>query len=79
MAREYNKNVKNRPVRVGDYVLRKMVVQGRGNEEGKLTPNWEGPYRVAKVVHDGTYRLEMMNGETVPRSWNMDNLRKFFF
>ena len=79
MAREYNKHVKNRPVRIGDYVLRKMAAQGRGNEEGKLTPNWEGPYRVAEAVHDGTYRLETLNGEAVPRSWNMDNLRKFYF
>ena len=42
MTREYNKRVKERPLRKGDFVLRKMEAVGRANEQGKLTPNWEG-------------------------------------
>lgn len=46
MARVYNKRVQKRPLKVGDFVLRKMEAVGRANEQGKLTPNWEGPYRI---------------------------------
>ena len=44
MTREYNKRVVRRTLKVGDFVLRKMEAVGRANEQGKLTPNWEGPY-----------------------------------
>ena len=57
MARAYNKRVRRRPLKVGDFVLRKMEAVGRANEQGKLTPNWEGPYKIIEEVRDGTYRL----------------------
>lgn len=59
MTREYNKRVSRRPIKEGDFVLRKMEAVGKANEQGKLTPNWEGPYRIAQEVRDGTYRLEL--------------------
>ena len=57
MARAYNKRICRRPLKVGDFVLRKMEAVGRANEQGKLTPNWEGPYKIIEEVRDGTYRL----------------------
>ena len=78
MTREYYKRVVKRPIKVGDLVLRKMEVVGRAKEEGKLTPNWEGPYKVVKEVRDGTYRLETMEGRVLPRTWNADNLKKYY-
>ncbi|CAD5168056.1 unnamed protein product [Musa acuminata subsp. malaccensis] len=48
------------------------------NRRGKLTPNWEGPYRVYNVVREETYRLETMGGSPLPRSWNASNLRRFY-
>ncbi|XP_010684901.1 uncharacterized protein LOC104899412 [Beta vulgaris subsp. vulgaris] len=50
MAREFNKRVVRRPLKVGDLVLRKMEAVGRGKEMGKLTPNWEGPYKIIQEV-----------------------------
>ena len=64
---------------MGDFVLRKMEAVGRANEKGKLTPNWEGPYKIREEVRDGTYRLEDLDGRRLPRTWNADNLKKYYF
>ncbi|XP_056698482.1 uncharacterized protein [Spinacia oleracea] len=79
MAREYNKKVSNRVLKVGDFVLRKMESTGRANEQGKLTPTWEGPYEIYDEVRDGTYRIQDMQGRPILRTWNADNLKKYFF
>ena len=79
MTRAYNKRVHKRPLKVDDFVLRKMEATGRANESGKLTPNWEGPYRIYEEVRDGTYRLETPDGRRLPRTWNVDNLKKYYF
>ncbi|XP_021733281.1 uncharacterized protein LOC110700092 [Chenopodium quinoa] len=50
MTREYNRRVSKRPLEMGDLVLRKMEAVGRANEDDKLNPNWEGPYRISKEV-----------------------------
>ena len=39
MTCAYNKRVHKRPLKVGDFVLRKMEATGRANELGKLIPN----------------------------------------
>ena len=39
MAREFNKRVDRRPLKVGDLVLRKMESVRCAKEMGKLTPN----------------------------------------
>ncbi|KAL2928066.1 Gag-Pol polyprotein [Bienertia sinuspersici] len=68
MTREYNKRVKERPLKPGDFVLRKLEALGRANEQGKLTPNWEGPYKIREEVRNGTYRLETPDGDPLPRT-----------
>ncbi|XP_072088039.1 uncharacterized protein [Arachis hypogaea] len=47
-------------------------------KEGKLSPNWEGPYRVKEVHRKGAYMLEWLDGKEVPRIWNTANLRRFY-
>uniref|UniRef100_A0A2N9HX24 Integrase catalytic domain-containing protein n=1 Tax=Fagus sylvatica TaxID=28930 RepID=A0A2N9HX24_FAGSY len=79
LKREHNKNVKTRIFQVGDLVLRKVMANTRNPNEGKLGPNWEGPYKVLSQVGHGAYRLEDMEGKSVPRPWNTCNLRKYFF
>jgi hypothetical protein len=79
LKREHNKNVKTRIFQVGDLVLRKVMANRRNPNEGKLGPNWEGPYKVLSQVGHGAYRLEDMEGKSVPRPWNTCNLRKYFF
>uniref|UniRef100_A0A2N9GLJ3 Uncharacterized protein n=1 Tax=Fagus sylvatica TaxID=28930 RepID=A0A2N9GLJ3_FAGSY len=79
IKREHNKNVKPRTFQIGDLVLRKVMANTRKPNEGKLGPNWEGPYKVLSQAGHGAYRLENLDGKPIPRPWNTCNLRKYFF
>ena len=46
IAKHYNSNVRHRDFQVGDLVLRKVMGAARDLSQGKLGPNWEGPYRI---------------------------------
>ena len=46
MAKHYNSNVRYRDFQVGDLVLRKVMGVTIDPSQGKLGPNWEGPYRI---------------------------------
>ena len=46
MAKHYNSRVRHRDFQVGDLILRKVMGVARDPAQGKLNPNWEGPYRV---------------------------------
>jgi ribonuclease HI len=48
MARYYNTRVKLRRFEVGDWVLRKVSQATKDPSQGKLGPNWEGPYKVTQ-------------------------------
>ncbi|XP_064941351.1 uncharacterized protein LOC135594768 [Musa acuminata AAA Group] len=78
VARVYNRRVRPRSIKLEDLVLRKTEVSRPTQARGKLTPKWEGPYRVIGVSRPGTFRLATMNGDPVPRTWNIQNLRKYF-
>ena len=45
--------------------------------DGKPYPNWEGPYKITKLVGQGTYYLEDLEDKQVPRPWNSNNLKNF--
>uniref|UniRef100_A0A2N9H092 Integrase catalytic domain-containing protein n=1 Tax=Fagus sylvatica TaxID=28930 RepID=A0A2N9H092_FAGSY len=79
MKRGYEKNIRPRSFQVGDLVLRKVVANTRNPNDGKPGPNWEGPYKVTSFVGVGAYRLIDMDGKSVPRPWNICNLKKYFF
>ena len=59
----------------GDLVLRR-VQSAKGTN--KLTPKWEGPYRVARVTRPSAVRLQTEDGTPVQNSWNIEHLRKFY-
>ncbi|CAA7020219.1 unnamed protein product [Microthlaspi erraticum] len=44
---------------------------------GKFGFDWEGPFRIAKVVKPGVYQLEDNLGITSDRLWSSSDLRKF--
>ncbi|XP_074355651.1 uncharacterized protein LOC141695292 [Apium graveolens] len=73
----YNLGVKERFFKQGDLVLRKVEASGIG-QKGKLTPNWEGTYRVKSVQGRGSYKLDTMDGEEVPRTWHDRNLKVYY-
>ncbi|KAK3012780.1 hypothetical protein RJ639_010216 [Escallonia herrerae] len=78
VARFYNRRVRMRIFRVGDLVLRKLGVSNPKAAVGKLSPNWEGPYKISKVLRPGAHSLETLSGEAIPRTWNADNLRPYY-
>ena len=62
MAKHYNSNVRHRDFQVGDLVLRKVMGATKDPSQGKLGPNWEGPYRIMSWQRKGTYHLETLDG-----------------
>jgi len=43
--------------------------------EDKLSPKWTGPFRVTEALGNGAYRLETLEGGTIPCTWNATNLK----
>ncbi|XP_038977811.1 uncharacterized protein LOC120108299 [Phoenix dactylifera] len=77
MAQYYNSRVKAKLFKVGDLILRRAGAS-QPTEQGKLAPNWEGPYRIARVQRPGAYKLESLEGTPILRSWNSENLRMYY-
>ena len=75
----YDANVKLRPLAPGDLVLRKVVGAAKNPSWGKLGPNWEGPYRITSVAGIRAFYLEDLDERAVPRPWNVNNLRRYYY
>jgi hypothetical protein len=67
IKRGHDKNVRARVFRAGDLVLRRVMTNTRKASDGKLGPNWEGPYKVVSLAGLRAYRLQDMDGKTIPR------------
>ena len=78
MAKHYNSRVKPRPLQLGDLVLKKVILATKDSREGKLGPNWEGPYLITEVVRPGTYRIQDLEGKVLPHPWNAEHLKKYY-
>ncbi|WJX63867.1 hypothetical protein P8452_48702 [Trifolium repens] len=74
-ARRYNTRVIARRFKEGDLVLKRPMGKDKG---GKLAANWEGPFRINEAFEGGAYRLEIMEGEVLHRTWNVANLRFYY-
>ena len=77
--RGYDANVRIRPLTPGDLVLRKVVGTVKNPAWGKLEPNWEGPYHITSNAGIGAYFLEDLDGLVVPRPWNVNNLKRYYY
>ena len=75
----YDVNVKLRPLTPGDLVLRRVVGTTKNLAWGKLGPNWEGPYRITSEAGIGAYFLEDLDEYIVPRPWNVNNLKRYYY
>ncbi|XP_057761348.1 uncharacterized protein LOC130981714 [Arachis stenosperma] len=78
MALRYNAKAHKRKFEENDLILRRNDIGPPTLGEGKLAANWEGPYRIKEVIGRGAYKLEKLSGKEVPRTWNADNLRRFY-
>ena len=75
----YDANVKLRQLVPGDLVLRKVLDTAKNPVQGKLGPNQEGPYRVTSVAGIGAYFLEDLAEQVIPRPWNVNNLKMYYY
>ena len=78
MAKHYNSKVRHKDFQVGDLVLRKVIGSTKDTSQGKLGPNWEGPYRVTSWHRNGTYHLETLNRQKLHHLWNTEHLKKYY-
>ena len=75
----YDAKVKLRPLEPRDLVLRKVLGTAKNPAWGKLGPNWEAPYRITSSAGIGAYFLEDLDEQVIPRSWNVNNLRRYYY
>jgi hypothetical protein len=75
LRRYHQRFVHSRELRVGDLVLRRVL-----NREGlhKLSPNWEGPFKVTEICRPRCVRLATIERVSLPNPWNIEHLRKFY-
>ncbi|GAV78208.1 hypothetical protein CFOL_v3_21676 [Cephalotus follicularis] len=56
----YNKRVNPRPLKGGDLILRNAAIADPTGTRGKLAPNWEGLYKVKRVLRSRTFILKTL-------------------
>ena len=79
LKQSYNTNVKLRSLVSSDLVLRKVIGTAKNLVWGKLGPNWEGLYRITSMAGIGAYFLEDLHEHVIPRPWNVNNLKKYYY
>jgi hypothetical protein len=75
LRRYHDRGVRSRDLQVGDLVLW-LRQDARGRH--KLTPPWEGPFIIAKILKPGTYKLANIQGKVYSNAWNIRQLRRFY-
>ncbi|KAK3012296.1 hypothetical protein RJ639_012844 [Escallonia herrerae] len=78
VARYHDRRIRPLAFHIGDLVLHRVEASTPRDAIGKLSPNWEGPYRVTKYGGPGSYHLEHLDGKSIPRTWNATNLRRYY-
>ncbi|XP_072076598.1 uncharacterized protein [Arachis hypogaea] len=78
IARKYNRKLKQRTFSEEDLLLRKFKDIRKPQGHGKLSANWEGPFRMQKVVGKGAYKIQRLDGAILPNTWNISSLKMYF-
>ena len=60
-------------------MLRKVMGTVKNLSWGKLEPNWERLYRITPVAGISAYFFEDLGENIVPRPWNVNNLRGYYY
>ena len=71
LRRYHCRNIRSRTLEAGDLVLRRVL-----SRDGlhKLSPMWEGPFKVVHVSRPGAARLETQDGVPIQNAWNIQHL-----
>ena len=75
MRQYHNSRVRPKDFAVGELVLKRV---NQSTKDGKLGPNWDGPYEVVGSTRRETYRLKKMGGKELPHPWHAKHLRKYY-
>ena len=78
MAKHYNAKVKPQHFSIGDLILKKMTTATKDPMQGKLGPNWKGPYWIIDCNKKGSYYLETLDRQRLHHPWNIDHLRRYY-
>jgi hypothetical protein len=70
-----DRKVRLKNIKPGHLVLWKVA---NPDTVGKLQLKCEGPFLVVSSSRPGSYRLKDIDGNDIPRSWNADELRRYY-
>jgi hypothetical protein len=70
-----DRKVRLKNIKPGHLVLRRVA---NPDTVGKLQLRWERPFLVVSSSRPGSYRLKDMDDNDIPRSWNADELRRYY-
>ncbi|XP_075645755.1 uncharacterized protein LOC142616883 [Castanea sativa] len=62
----------------GRYSLKKVLGAAKDASQGKVGPNWEGPYMIISRHRKGMYYLETLDGKKLNHPWNTEHLKKYY-
>lgn len=68
LRRYHCRNTRSRKLEVGRRMLSREGLH-------KLSPIWEGPFRISRVSKPGATRLETQDGFPIQNAWNIQHLR----
>jgi hypothetical protein len=71
----HDRKVRLKNIKPGHLVLRRVA---NPDTVGKLQLKWEGPFLVVSSSRPDSYRLKDMDGNNIPRSWNADEVRRYY-
>jgi hypothetical protein len=71
----HDRKVRLKNIKPGHWVLRRVA---NLDTVGKLQLKWEGPFLVVSLSRPGSYRLKDMDDNDIPRSWNADELQRYY-
>ena len=66
-----------RNFKIGDWVLCRVFQNTKEVGADKLGPNWEGPYKITKLIGQGAYKLQAQDGPDIHNSWNATHLKLY--
>ncbi|KAM1074130.1 hypothetical protein ACFX2B_018917 [Malus domestica] len=64
--------------KLGDWVLKKILLCDRVLSKGKLSPNWAEPFEVVGINRPGSYKLRSSDGKTLGHPRNADHLKYYY-
>jgi hypothetical protein len=70
-----DRKIKLKNIKPGHLVLRRVA---NPDTVGKLQLKWEGPFLVVSSSRPGSYRLKDIDVNDIPRSWSVDELRRYY-